>query len=140
IAGSINFLRVAEGASVKAGSLLAKIDVPELDEQVALKAALVEQQAKEVVVAEKNVLAATAAVEAAINNIAVKKAEVEVAKSDHLYRENQYQRLKKAIRGDSPGATTEIVEEAKQRFLTSVADVTRAENAVLKAQSDLAEA
>jgi HlyD family secretion protein len=140
IAGNIKFLRVAEGSPVKAGNLLAKIDVPELDEQVALKAAIVEQQSKELVVADKNVLAAQAAVEAALNNIAVNKAAVEVAKSIRTYRDKLYRRIKRAFSGKDKGATEEIVDEAEQNYLAAVADVIRADNAVLKAQSDLAEA
>src|SRR5262249_28735441 len=65
---------------------------------------------------------------------------VEVAKSIRLYRDKQYRRLKRAFSRIDQGATEEIVDEAEQNYLAAVADVTRADNAVLKAQSDLVEA
>jgi multidrug resistance efflux pump len=138
VAGPIDFIRKAAGSPVKAGKLLAKVAVPDLDQDVALKQAIVEQKRKELELAQKNVRIAKAGVTAAENNIAVKKAEVDVADAMRNYREKEYTRLQKLIQGG--GATQQIVDEQEQNYLAALADVTRAKNAVLKAKSDLSEA
>jgi multidrug resistance efflux pump len=138
VAGRVEFIRKAAGSPVKAGELLAKVAVPDLDQDVALKQAVVEQKQKEWELAQKNVRIAKAAVTAAENNIEVKKAEVDVADSIRNYREKEYTRLQRLIQGG--GATQQIVDEQEQNYLAAVGDVNRAKKAVLKAKSDLAEA
>jgi multidrug resistance efflux pump len=138
VAGRMEFIRKAAGSPVKAGELLAKVAVPDLDQDVALKQAIVEQKQKELELAQKNVRIAKAAVTATENNIDVKKAEVDVAESMRNYRDKEYTRLQKLIQGG--GSTQQIVEEHEQYYLAALADVTRAKNAVIKAKSDLAEA
>lgn len=140
VAGQLDFIRKAENSTVVAGEVLAKIAVPELDQEVAAKEALIQQRREELNVARKNVETAQKGVEVALNNIEVQKASVEVAKAWEAFYGKVYRRLKRVFDVPDKGATEYNVDEAEQKHLASIADVTRANNELIKAQSALAEA
>jgi multidrug efflux pump subunit AcrA (membrane-fusion protein) len=140
VAGQLEFIQKAEGAPAKAGELLAKIAVPELEQEIALKDAVIKQRQEELEVARKNVEIARKGVEVAENNIEVQKAVEEVAKSMEIFRGKLFRRMKKAFSGSVKGAIEDTVEEAEQQHLAAQFDVTRARNDVIKAKSSLAEA
>jgi multidrug efflux pump subunit AcrA (membrane-fusion protein) len=140
VAGQLENIRKAEGSRVKAGELLAKIAVPDLDQEVALKVAVIQQRQQELEVAKSNKETAQRGVEVAKNNIEVKKASEEVAKATEIYRGKFFRRLKRAFSGEVRGALEDTVDEAEQNHLAAIADVTRAQNEVLGAKSALAEA
>jgi multidrug efflux pump subunit AcrA (membrane-fusion protein) len=140
VAGQLEFIQKAEGAPAKAGEILAKIAVPELEQEIALKDAVIKQRQEELEVARKNVEIARKGVEVAENNIEVQKAGEEVAKSMEIFRGKLFRRMQKAFSGSVKGAIEDTVEEAEQQHLAAQADVTRARNDVIKAKSSLAEA
>ena len=140
LAGKIKFIRKDKGSPVKKDELLAKIDVPDLDQDVALKEATINQRQEELEVARKNVEIAKAARVVALNNVEVERAGVDAAKAWETYRGKLYRRLQKLVEGPVPGATGQVVEEAELALLATQADLTKANNAVLKAQSASAEA
>jgi multidrug resistance efflux pump len=140
VAGQLQRIRKAEGSPVKAGELLAKIAVPDLDQEVALKEATIKQRQEELAVARENVKIAEAAKEVAVNNIEVEKAGEDTAKAVENYRGKFYRRAQKLIEGEIKGTTGEVVEEAELNYRAALADVRRASNAVIKAKSAVVEA
>jgi multidrug efflux pump subunit AcrA (membrane-fusion protein) len=140
VAGQMQRIRKAEGSPVAAGELLAKIAVPDLDQEIALKEAVIHQRQEELELAKKNKETAQRGVEVAQNNIEVQKAGEEMAKAWENFYGKQYRRLKRAFSGPAQGATEEVVDEAEQKELAAKADVTRAKNDVIKAKSAFAEA
>jgi multidrug efflux pump subunit AcrA (membrane-fusion protein) len=140
VAGQLKDIRKAEGAPVKTGELLAKIAVPDLDQEVVVKETVIQQRQEELEVARNNKEIAQRGVEVAQNNIEVKKAGEEVAKATEIYRGKFFRRLKRAFSGSVKSALEETVDEAEQNHLAAIADVTRARNDVIMAQSALAEA
>lgn len=138
VAGDIEVIRKAEGSSMVAGELLAKVAVPDLEQEVLLKEAIVKQRQTEMELAQESIQIAKAAQTAAENNIEVKKADVDVAEAIRNLRQKEFTRLRKLI--DGSGTTQQVVDEHEQLYLASVAGVTRSKNDVLKARSDLAEA
>jgi multidrug efflux pump subunit AcrA (membrane-fusion protein) len=140
VAGQVERIRKAEGASVTTGELLAKIAVPDLDKEVALKEATIKQRQQELEVARQNVKIAEAAKAVADNGIEVEKAGLDAAKAMENRRLKLYRRLQILTKGPDPAATGEVVEEAELAYLSALADVRRASNAVIKAQSALTEA
>jgi membrane fusion protein (multidrug efflux system) len=140
VAGQVQRIRKAENSPVVAGELLAKIAVPDLDQEVALKEATVIQRQQELAVARENVKIAEAAKTVAENNIEVEKAGEDAAKAVENYRGKFFRRAQKLVQGEIRGATGEVVDEAEQNYLAAVADVRRANNSVIKAKSAFVEA
>jgi multidrug resistance efflux pump len=138
VAGQVDFIRKAEGAPVKAGELLVKIAVPDLEEEVKQKESVIKQRRAELAVAQANEKIAAAAITVANKNIAVEKAGIDLAESTRNYREKLYRRLSRLVQ--DKGTTQQVVEENEQYYLAAVADVARANAAVLKAQADLEQA
>jgi membrane fusion protein (multidrug efflux system) len=140
VAGQLQRIRKAENSPVVAGELLAKIAVPDLDQEVALKEAMILQRQEELNVAKENVKIAEAAKSVAENNVEVERAGEDSAKAMENFRGKFYRRAQKLVQGEIKGATGEVVEEAEQSYLAAVADVRRASNSVIKAKSALVEA
>jgi len=143
VAGQMQLIRKAEGSPVTAGELLAKIAVPDLDQEIALKEAVIHQRQEELELAKKNKETAQRGVEVAQNNIKVQEASEEMAKAWENYYGKQYRRWKRLFTVPAKGmagVTEEVVDEAEQKELAAKADVTRAQNDVIKAKSALAEA
>ncbi len=139
VAGQLVRIRKAEGASVKAGELLAKIAVPDLDQEVALKEATVQQRREELQVAQENIKIAEAAKAVAQSNIELEKAGEDAAKAVENYRGKLYRRTQTLASGPIPGATGQVVEENELAHFAALAEVRKASNAVIKAKSALVE-
>jgi multidrug efflux pump subunit AcrA (membrane-fusion protein) len=139
VAGQLVRIRKAEGASVKAGELLAKIAVPDLDQEVALKEATIHQRQEELQLARENAKIAQAAKVVAESNVEMEKAGEDAAKAMETYRGKLFRRLQKLVQGPVPGATGEVVEEAELAYFAALAEVRKASNAVIKAKSALVE-
>src|SRR5438132_119753 len=93
-AGPVKYLVKDIGDSVKQGELLLEIDVPDRVQDVALKAAMVEQTQADLAVAEENVRAVEASVETAENNIRVEKGTLISAEANAVFRESELNRYK----------------------------------------------
>jgi multidrug efflux pump subunit AcrA (membrane-fusion protein) len=140
VAGQVERIRKAEGSPVKAGELLAKIAVPDLDQEVILKETTIQQRQEELAVARKNIKIAEAAKMVAENNIEVEKAGEDAAKAMENYRGKLNRRIQRLVEGPVPGVTGQVAEEAELAYLAALADLRRANNAVIKAKSGTVEA
>jgi multidrug resistance efflux pump len=128
------------GDRVKAGDPLVTIDVPDLKADEKQKEALVEQQEREVELANARVKIAAAAVQEATEIVALKKHDVERAEATRLFREKELARFKVLASGPSPGVTPDIVDERTMYKEAAVADSLTAQAAVKQAEAQLAEA
>jgi multidrug efflux pump subunit AcrA (membrane-fusion protein) len=138
VAGPVAYIRKAEGSLVKAGEVLIKIAVPDLEEEVKQRESIVKQREAEHKIALDNEEIAKAAVVVAAKNVDVKNFEVDVVKALEIYRGKFFTRMKAgAAKG---GITQEIVDEAEWNYKAAVADVAKAKAAVGKAEADLLEA
>jgi len=85
-------------------------------------------------------LIAEAAKMVAENNIEVEKAGEDAAKAMENYRGKLNRRIQRLVEGPVPGATGQVAEEAELAYLAALADLRRANNAVIKAKSGTVEA
>ncbi len=138
VAGRVELIRKAAGSSVAAGEVLAKIAVPDLDQEVVLKEAVVQQRRRELELAEKQIKIALAHKAAAGHYIEEQKHAVGGAESTRDFREKELRRLRRLI--DDSGTTKQIVEERELYTQAAVADVMRAQKAVLRAEAEYQEA
>src|SRR5207253_2557057 len=135
----VEFIRKAEGAPVIAGELLIKIAVPDLDEEVGQKEAIVRQKQAELHLALATEKIDQKAITVANLNIEVEKAGVDLAQAMQNYRRKEFRRLR-ALAEEDKAATLQVVDEHEQYYQSAVANVAKANAAVLKAEADLQEA
>lgn len=132
IAGYVKAVHKDISDPVKKGELLAELWVPEMEEELRQKAALVEQAKAEVELAKKAFEAAKAAYETAKSQVEVEKAGILRAEAMVQYRQSEYGRLEKLKSGTiDPQA---IAEAAYQL------DAARAARKEASAKADAAEA
>src|SRR5262249_859523 len=86
VAGTVQFIRKAEGSLVTAGELLVKIAVPDLDQEVLQKESIIRQREADLKLAQAKEKIAKTAVEVAAKNIEVEEAGVDVANAILDYR------------------------------------------------------
>jgi multidrug resistance efflux pump len=139
VAGPIKFLEADIGDKVRAGEVLVRIDVPDLEEEVLQKDALVRQRQRELELAQANIKSAEAAVEASRGIVKQKESEVLRADATRSFREKELRRFKVLAAGRSPGVTADIVDERTEFYESAVAASQAARASVQKAQADLAE-
>jgi multidrug efflux pump subunit AcrA (membrane-fusion protein) len=139
VAGPISFLDVDIGDRVKAGQVLARIDVPDLAEDVLQKDSLVTQRQKELLLAQANVGIAQAAVDAAKAKYLVKVSAVKKAEADESFRGKELRRFQTLAQGSSPGITGDVLDERTKLYEAAVADTVEARAEVQKAQADVDE-
>ncbi len=140
VAGPLTYLNVDIGTPVKAGQVLAVIDVPDLAEDVRQKEQVVEQRRQELKLAEVNVNTAAAGVDFAKSVIPEKEGEVEKARATQRFRWKELQRFKSLAAGDHPAVTPDVVDERTEYYESAAAAVQEAEAAVQKARAGLSEA
>jgi multidrug resistance efflux pump len=140
VAGPIKMLEADIGDPVRAGEVLVRIDVPDLDADVQQKEAIVAERQRELVLAQANEKTAAASVEFAASVIPERESDVARAEAMRTFREKELRRLKGLASGNSPGVTAEFVEERTQFYEAAVADVASARAAVEKAKAGLSEA
>jgi HlyD family secretion protein len=138
VAGPVKYLEVDKGDRVKAGEVLVRIDVPDLEEDVFQREAIVAQRQKELALAKAFEQTAVASVDFARALIPEKESDRKRAESMRSFREKELHRFQglivdKAITGD-------VLDERTQYFEAAVADVAAAAAAVEKAKSGLSEA
>ncbi|VTU00012.1 hemolysin d : Efflux transporter, RND family, MFP subunit OS=Pirellula staleyi (strain ATCC 27377 / DSM 6068 / ICPB 4128) GN=Psta_1220 PE=4 SV=1: HlyD_2 [Gemmataceae bacterium] len=140
------------GSRVKKNWVLARLTVPELDEEVNQKEALVRQAAAEVVQDEKALAAAAAAVAAASAAVAEAEAGVDRAQALHERSQKEVDRVAKLLTGGVGDLQTRdetlnqfraaeaTRKEATARVLSARAAVRKAEADEAKAAADVAAA
>jgi multidrug efflux pump subunit AcrA (membrane-fusion protein) len=140
VAGPVKYLVVAIGDRVKEGERLVGIDVPDLEEDVRQKDAIITQRKHELEVAKAFEKTAAAAVEFARAMIPEKESDRQRAESVRSFREKELRRFTGLAAGGSPGVTADIVDERTQYYEAAVAEVRGAQSAIEKAKAGLFEA
>ncbi len=138
VAGKVNFIRKAEGARVTAGELLIQIAVPDLDEEVNQKEAIVQQRQAELKVAQANEQIAKAGMDVAAKGVEVAQAAFGEAQATQDYRGKELSRLRGLIADRA--ATQQVVDETERYYEAAVAATARAQADILKARMSLVEA
>jgi multidrug resistance efflux pump len=139
-AGPVKSVIADIGDRVKAGEVLLQIDVPDMQEDVLQKEAVVQQRKKELELAQANIKMATAGVDAASGMVKVRESEVLRAVASEHFREKELRRFKSLASGPSPAVTPDILDERTEFYESAVAATAAARAAVLKAQADQEEA
>jgi RND family efflux transporter MFP subunit len=132
VSGYLERLEVDIGTRVTAGQTLATVDVPELQQDVILAAAAVQQtlaEVKQTAARKKTAAAELRAAEAATVRA---QADVERWEAERAFRETEYQRFRDLTKSDSVQAS--IVEEKLFQFQSVEAGRRAAETAVLTAK------
>jgi multidrug resistance efflux pump len=138
VAGTVQFIRKAEGSPVTAGELLVRIAVPDLEAELNQKESIIRQKEADWKYAQAKEKIAQTALKVAASNIAVHEAEVDVAKATEDYRGKLFHRLQGLVADKA--ATQQVVEEGERDYMAAVADTRRAKASVLKANADYEEA
>lgn len=128
------------GDRVLSGELLLQIDVPDLEEDVLEKGAVIDQRKSELGLARANLQTAAASVAAAKAVVQVKESEVAVADATRTFRGKELRRFQGLASGPSPAVTQDILDERTQFYEAAVAASESARAMVAKAKADLAEA
>jgi multidrug resistance efflux pump len=124
------------GDRVKAGDVLVQIDVPDMQEDVLQREAVVKQRRSQWDLAQANLKMAEAGVEAAAEMIKVKQSEVDRAKASRNFREKELRRFTGLASGPNPGVFKDIVDEKTEYYEAAVANVATALAAVQDAQAE----
>jgi multidrug efflux pump subunit AcrA (membrane-fusion protein) len=140
VAGPVKMLEVDIGDRVHTGDELIRIDVPDLEEDVLQKEAIVKQRQEELALSVAFEKTAQAAVEFARAIIPEKTSDVQRSEATRSFREKELRRLKGLASGNSPGVTPDVVDERTQYYEAATADVSAAQAAVQKAKAGLSEA
>jgi multidrug efflux pump subunit AcrA (membrane-fusion protein) len=120
--------------TVAKGEVLIRLDAPELDADVARKAAEVEQKLKEVLLAERKAEIAKAAEEVAQETIDLKKAAVTEAEATRDLRKFRLERFQ--LLAKTEDVSDAVVEEVKRDHRIALADCARTEADVRKATAE----
>jgi multidrug efflux pump subunit AcrA (membrane-fusion protein) len=139
VAGPIKHLDSAIGDRVRAGEVLVRIDVPDLEEDVRQKESIITQRQQELALAKAFEKTAAAAVDFARALIPEKESERQRADSVRSFREKELRRFTGLATGNSPAVTADIVDERTQFYEAAVADVKAATAGVEKAKAGLSE-
>jgi len=138
VAGSVEYIQKAEGSLVKAGELLIKIAVPDLDAAVLEKESVIHQRESELALAQANEHTAQAALAVAVRSIDVAKSGVLMAEATEEYRKKEFRRFKNLVAEHA--ANEQLADEQERNYQAAAADTMRARANVLKVASDLEEA
>jgi multidrug efflux pump subunit AcrA (membrane-fusion protein) len=140
VAGTVKSIDVNIGDRIKGGEELVHIDVPDLEEEVLQKDAVVGQRKKELALAQAFLKTAAAAVVIARALIPERNSDVTRAESVESFRGKELTRFKALAAGNSPGVTKDIVDERTQYYEAAIADTAAARASVQKANAGLSEA
>ncbi len=138
VAGRIKYLQVNIGDPIQQGELLVQIDVPDLDQKVTMKEAIVEQRIREEQLAQRKAVSARQHVDVAKYEWDVKKALVPRWEATCDLRKSRYDRFLGARKGEL--VQDEVVEEERKSWLEAKADCAGARAASNKAEADWEEA
>lgn len=136
VSGVVRYVAKDIGEPVRAGELLVEIDVPDLDQAVLQKDAVVRQREQELAAAEANLPVARAAVRAA--SVAVQQKEVEIARAKDLLGARKFDLDAKAILLRQGSVPPNVVESAKLDYQAAGRAVESAHADVEKAKVEQA--
>jgi len=127
----------AIGDRVKTGDVLVRLDVPDLDQDLLQKGAVLQQRQAELVLAQANLKTADAAVKAAAEAVKVKEGEVGRAEASERFRRKELARFKGLASGPNPAVTADIVDEKTEYYEVAVAGVVTARATVKDVEAEL---
>lgn len=126
------------GDAVKRGDVLIEIDVPESDQEVAQKAALIVQREQELKVSESRLKDARAAIGVTTATISQREADVQGIEATRDLKKRRFDRFKNlAASGSVVGS---VVEEEERDYLASEGALLAAKANVARAKADNSEA
>jgi multidrug resistance efflux pump len=137
VAGVVQKVPHSIGAVVKRGELLVEIAVPDLDEEVLQKQAVIRQRRKDVETTRAQIPIAEAQVAMSKEMVDQRRAEANQAVETREYRKGRYDRFVVAAEGNA--LQKSIVEEERRDYRSAFYAVLGAEAAVRKAQADVKE-
>jgi RND family efflux transporter MFP subunit len=135
VSGFLVVQKVDIGSRVKAGQLLAQIDVPELGKQVKRDEASLEHEKAKVTQAEANITAAEAEAKAAAVGITLARTVYNAKSSYRKYRQKQLARLTELK--DDNAIEEKVVDESHDQFQAAVESEAAAKESVSAAQERL---
>jgi HlyD family secretion protein len=138
LAGYVGKVHADIGDEVKAGQALVTLHVPELEDEVAQKAAHVRQAEAEVKQAAANVVAARAAAETAAARVAVAKAGIARSQADVERWRAELSRIKQLAASGS--VTQKLVDETQSQYSAAAAAGDEAAAAMTSAEAGAREA
>jgi multidrug resistance efflux pump len=130
----------AIGDRVKAGDVLVRIAVPDLEQDVLQKEAVLAQRQSELGLATANIKTAAKAEQAAAAMVKVKESEVGRAEASRKFREDLLRRFTGLAGGPNPAVTKDVVAERTEDYEAAVAGVETARAAVKAAEAELEKA
>lgn len=133
--GYLKELNVDIGSRVKKGDLLARVDVPELQEAVLECQAAVDQAKANVTQMQAKVDVASADVDAAKATVDKQKAAQKRSEARMSFYEKQFKRVQSLLQLKS--IDERLVDEKEDQFLASEADLDAAKAAVVSANLDV---
>ena len=125
------------GEKVKAGEVLAVIDVPESDQDVAKAEAMIQLRQQELKVSEAKLNDAKAAKQVSAATIKQREADVQAVSATRDLKKGRFERFKEL--GKRGSVVGNAVFEEERDYLASEASVTAAEANVERARADYAE-
>jgi len=135
--GLVKYVQKDIGDTVRQNELLVEIDVPELVQEVAQKAAVITQRRHEVDMAQAAVRTAAALLEVGRATVEQRRAELDKEKTTRDTRAKRLARFRNLRSRDVVDAG--VIDEEEGQYLTAVAAVSGAEVAVKRAEADLRE-
>ena len=140
VAGPTKSISVDIGDRVQSDQALVVVDVPDLQEAVQQKEAIVQQRRKDLELAKANVKIATAAIHAAEGTVKIKVSGVDSADATRNFREKQLHRFTDLSSGEHPSVTLQVIDERTLFYESAKAASEEARAEVIKANADLEEA
>ena len=140
LAGPVKSITHDIGDRAKPNEILIQIDVPDLQEDVLQKEAIITQRKDDLALTRANVQTALSGVDAAKGVVKVKESEVSMADATRNFRGKELRRFQGLASGPSPGITQDILDERTQFYEAAVAASESARATVLKAKAELEEA
>jgi RND family efflux transporter MFP subunit len=136
VSGFLAVQNVDIGSRVKAGQLLARIDVPELRQQVKRDEASLEHEKAKVAQVEANITAAESEAKAAVVAVALARTVHNAKSAYRKYRQKQLSRLTQLR--DARALDEKVVDESNDQFQASVESEAAAKEAISAAQERVA--
>lgn len=137
VSGVVRHVPKDTGDAIRRGELLIDIDVPDLQQDVQMKDAAIDQCRKELQLSRAMVGTAEAMVEVARASIGLQQAKVGEARATRDFRQTRLNRFK--TMRDRESLSPGVVDEEERDYRAAEAMVEGAEFAVQKARADLRE-
>lgn len=134
-AGFVNVVHVDLGDRVKKGQVLAELWIPEMDQQLAQKKALVEEAQATVGQADAAITAGEALVAAAAEKVREAQATVASHQAEVKFRRSEHDRFAELVR-TSKAVEPKLVEEKLRQLESAEAAVAAAEASIASAQAN----